>query len=758
MRKRLRERLPLPIRLFFRGLIVQLVGKLAHLIGDLLNIAACNGLDLRRDVPWDVTTGLVKANLISPLPAIDDLHHQSEGAVGSLSPQDFLFLMETLSGVKASSSAQRIRTSIIIPVFGKLNYTFQCFRALVHEIDFQENEIIIINNGSPDETERVFSSLPALVRLINNQENVGFVHACNQGAAIARGKYLVFLNNDTVVQPGWLEHLVDTADSDSSVGAVGSKLLFPDGRLQEAGNIIWRDGTGWNYGRGKNSEERKYSYSREVDYCSGSSLLVRKNLFDELGGFDERYAPAYYEDADLCFGVRSLGFKVKYQPMSRLIHYEGVTAGTDILSGFKRGQEVNRERFVERWRSVLQQEHLENDPDQVEIAANRRGGPRVIVFDHEVPTPDRDSGSVRMSLILKSLSTWGRPVFVPVYQSAGKEYEARLEKQGVQISSISEYKEIIKSGDVYAAILSRAATADAVFSTVRKLDPSIKVIFDTVDLHHLRLEREYQLTGELKYAEESALLKKQETRLAALCDQVWCVTSEDKEYLQREVLRANIKVIPNIHPPQNRGREFDEREGLFFIANFNHRPNVDAVHYFVLKIFPLIQKAIPSAKFYIAGSYMPEEIKWYGSHNSAITTLGYVPDVDSIFHRARVFVAPLRYGSGMKGKVGQALSYGLPVVTTPIGAEGIGLRHEQESMIAHDQESFAEMVIKVYRHPELWQRLSDQGYKHIEKLYSPHIIEKNIFNVLSELTPQRHSVEFAGIDLGPVQEESFQVS
>lgn len=731
------------------------------MVGDLLNIAACNGLDLRREIPWDVTTGLMKANLIDPRSdAGGRLLVNGEHSTGSLSPQDFLFLMETLSGIKASSNspARRVQSSIIIPVFGKLNYTFQCFRALLQEIDFQENEVIIINNGSQDETERVFSQLRGLVQLINNQENIGFVHACNQGAAIARGKYLVFLNNDTVIQPGWLKHLVETAESDSSVGAVGSMLLYPDGRLQEAGSIIWRDGNGWNYGRGKDSKDRRYKYSREVDYCSGSSLLVRKDLFNELGGFDERYAPAYYEDADLCFGVRSLGFKVKYQPLSRLTHYEGITAGTDIQAGFKRGQEVNRERFVERWRDTLQHEHLENDPDQVEIAANRRGGPRVIVFDHEVPTPDQDSGSVRMSLILKTLATWGRPVFVPVYQSAGEEYEALLEKEGVQIASMAEYKHIVKTGEIYAAILSRASVADAILSTIRKLDPSIKIIFDTVDLHHLRLQREYKLTGDVKYAEESALLRKQETRLATLSDQVWCVTNEDKENLQLEALSANIKVIPNIHPLQDRGRGYDEREGLFFIGNFNHRPNVDAVHYFMHKIFPLIQASIPAAKFYIVGSHMPEEIKWYGSHNNDVTAFGYMRDVDSIFSSSRVFVAPLRYGSGMKGKIGQALAHGLPVVTTSIGSEGIGLRHEHETMIANDEEAFAQMVVQVYRSPELWQRLSDKGHKHIEKLYSPRIIEKNIYAVLSELTPKRQAIHFAGTNLAPVQEESFQVS
>jgi len=764
MKKRLRHTLPHPVRLFARRLIVRAVGRGVRLVADLLNIAACNGLDLRRELPWDLKGGLVKANLVvdppaegsdSPLPPVGNY------APAPLGPQDFLFLMDVLSGMKSAPAADEsrpVRASIVIPVFGKLNYTFQCFRSLLREVNLEEDELIIVNNGSEDETERVFSHMKGLVRLINNRENRGFVEACNQGAAVARGEYVVFLNNDTVVGPGWLERLVETAENDPKVGAVGSMLLYPDGRLQEAGSVVWVDGNGWNYGKGKDPEESRFRYAREVDYCSASSLLVRKRLFDELGGFDERYAPAYYEDTDLCFGVRSLNYKVVYQPLSRVVHYEGVTAGTDVLSGLKRHQELNRGRFVEKWREVLRREHLENDPAHVEIAATRLGGARVIVFDHELPTPDKDSGSVRMSLILKALAGWGRPVFVPVYQSGAREYEALLEKEGVRVASLAEYKDLLREGDFYAAILSRASVADAVLPAIRKIDPTVKIIFDTVDLHHLRLGREFELTGEVKYAEEAALLKRQEIRAAAASDEVWCVTPDDAEALRREVPAASVRVIPNIHELQGRGEEFDAREGLFFIANFNHRPNTDAVHYFMHKIFPRVRASLPGVKFYIVGSHMPDEIKWYGANEEGVETLGYVPDVDELFGKSRVFVAPLRYGSGMKGKIGQALAYGLPVVTTGVGAEGMGLTHEREAMIADDDETFARMVVEVYRSRELWQRLADNGYGHVAQRFTSRVVEKSIYAGLADLARRKQTARLPVADSVTVPAESLQVS
>lgn len=746
MKERIRHRLPQTVRLFARRVIVRAVGRTIRLLADLLNIAVTNGMDLRRELPWDLKAGLVKANLL-PGPPPDSAQESPPGGTpaGALSPQDFLFLMDVLAGLRDAPPAdvRRVRASVIIPVFGKLNYTFQCFRALLQEVNLREDEVIIVNNGSEDETERVFSHLKGLVRLINNRENLGFVDACNQGAAAARGEYLVFLNNDTVVGQGWLERLVETAEKDPAVGAVGSMLLYPDGRLQEAGGIIWVDGYGWNYGRGKDPDENRFRYTREVDYCSASSLLVRRYLFNELGGFDRRYAPAYYEDTDLCFGIRSLGYKVVYQPLSRVVHYEGVTAGTDHQSGFKRYQDLNREKFAEKWREVLRQEHLENDPQQVELAADRRGGPRVIIFDHEVPTPDKDSGSVRMTMILKALAKWGRPVFVPVFSSSGREYEVLLEKEGIRVCPLAEYKDLLREGDFYAAILSRASVADAVLPAIRKIDPTVKIIFDTVDVHHLRLRREYELTGELKYAEEAALLKRQETRAAAASDQVWCVTPDDAKVMRREVPGIDAKVIPNIHPLQGRGEDLAEREGLFFIANFNHRPNTDAVHYFMHKIFPLVRDSLPGVKFYVVGSYMPEEIRWYGSNEEGVETLGHVPDVDPLFQKTRLFVAPLRYGSGMKGKIGQALAYGLPVVTTSVGAEGMGLRHEREAMIADDQEGFARSVVQAYRRQELWQQLSENGRNHVAQRFTPQVVEKSIHAALGEFARRKQPVQMA---------------
>jgi GT2 family glycosyltransferase/SAM-dependent methyltransferase len=245
------------------------------------------------------------------------------------------------------------RVSIVIPVFNKALYTYNCLLTLSACDPEIRKEVIIINNASSDETADLLAQLQGAFKVINNPENLGFVHACRQGGAIASGEFILFLNNDTQVTPGWLSNLLKIMDADPKIGITGSKLIYPDGYLQEAGGIIFSDASGWNYGRGQDPTDPRFDQSREVDYCSGASLMIRTILWHQLGGFDMRFAPAYYEDTDLCFAARQAGYKVFYCHNSEVIHHEGITAGTDLTQGHKAYQVLNKEKFVEKWQETL---------------------------------------------------------------------------------------------------------------------------------------------------------------------------------------------------------------------------------------------------------------------------------------------------------------------------------------------------------------------------------------------------------------------
>jgi GT2 family glycosyltransferase/glycosyltransferase involved in cell wall biosynthesis len=736
MKERLSQKLPLSLKLRLKRLLFAPVGWTLRLAAHAYNFAGrvgesaeANGLDLRR--AWDV-----KTRPRAPQP-------EPWGAT------DFLFLARAASGrgLEDLSPNRSVNTSVIIPVFNKVEFTFQCLRSLLREVDFRHTEVIVIDNASTDETREVLSHFRRFVRLVENDTNRGFVDACNQGAAVARGRYLVFLNNDTVVLPGWLDYLIETVERDERTGAVGSMFLYPDGRIQEAGGIVWSNGEALHYGWGKSPEDRRFNFAREVDYCSGASLLIRKDLFDRLGGFDRRYAPAYYEDTDLCMGVRALGYKVVYQPRSRLYHFEGATAGTDAHAGFKRYQLINRDKFQEKWRDRLESEHHREDPRAVERAANRKWATQVAVFDDRIPTPDRDAGSLRMLYILRALSEWCHPVLITASKQVWPQYEKLLWKEGVETASALDFRRLLKSRNFHAAILSRPSVAEALLRGVRRAAPRAKIIFDMVDVHSLRLRREHELTGSTAAARDAEEYRRIETRLARASDLVWCASAPDAEVMSRMVPGVPTVVVPTIHRSHERGWPFARREHLLFVGNFSHRPNTDAVHFFAREVFPLVKLSLPGVELLLVGDNAPPEFAAYG--REGVRLLGYLPDIDPVFARSRVFVAPIRFGAGINGKIGESLAYGLPVVTTSLGAAGISLRDGQEALIADSAAEFADATLRLYRDGELWQNLSDNGYAHVARHFSPRVVGQTVNDSIRSLIG--HSEESLTAPLGTPQ-------
>jgi len=258
------------------------------------------------------------------------------------------------------ASAVLQETSIIIPVYNNVQYTEQCLRELQRTLPRNfRGEIIVVDDASTDDTPAVltrWAERDRRIKVVRNSQNSGFVRTCNRGAEVASGEILVFLNNDTLPLPGWLPPLLRLLRDKPDAGAVGGKLVYPDGRLQEAGGVIFSDGSGLNFGKNEDADDPVYNFVREVDYCSGALLATRRSLFLELGGFDLRYEPAYYEDTDYCFSLRRHGYRVYYQPESAIVHFEGATSGTDLQAGVKRYQTVNQAKFIEKWRPALQRQ------------------------------------------------------------------------------------------------------------------------------------------------------------------------------------------------------------------------------------------------------------------------------------------------------------------------------------------------------------------------------------------------------------------
>ncbi len=614
------------------------------------------------------------------------------------------------------------QVSIVIPVFNKIAYTAACLRSLAEHAEGIAFETIVVDDCSSDATAERLAQIDG-IRVHRNAQNLGFVGSCNAGAAMARGEFIVFLNNDTVVTAGWLRALLDCFAQEPDAGLIGSKLVYPDGRLQEAGGIVFSDGSGWNYGRFDDPSDPRYNTRREADYCSGAAIMLPRALFEKLGGFDTRYAPAYYEDTDLAFSVRESGRKVFVEPRSCVVHFEGITAGTDVASGMKRYQVVNRDKFVEKWKTALARQPAPiHEAKLAERAAHWRDHGHVLIVDAYTPTPDQDSGSLRMLNLMRLLRNDGYAVsFLPDNRAHAGEYTRAVQDLGVQAlyypfvsDPIAWLREHGKQ--LSAVILSRHYVAANYVESVRLYAPQARLIFDTVDVHHLREQRVADLEGSADLAQQAARTRAQELRLMRTCDVTLVVSAAEKEILMREVPQARIEVVSNVHQVFGRRRGFEQRRDLVFVGGFQHPPNIDAVLWFVRDVFPRVRERLGDVTFNVIGSKAPPAI--LDLAHDGVVVHGFVPDIEPFMDSSRLALAPLRYGAGVKGKVNMAMSYGLPVVATSPAAEGMHVRNGIDLLVADSPEDFADAVVRGYTDAALWQTLSDNGLSNVRAHFS----------------------------------------
>ena len=619
------------------------------------------------------------------------------------------------------------KVSIIIPVYNQIHYTYACLVSILENTESFDYEIIIADDVSTDATKEIDKFVSGLV-IARNESNQGFLKNCNNAAKKARGEYIFFLNNDTTVQKDWMPPLIRLLESDESIGMVGSKLIYPDGRLQEAGGIIWSDGSGWNYGRCDDPNKPEYNYVRDVDYISGAAIMLSRKLWEEIGGFDERYAPAYCEDSDLAFEVRKRGLRVVYQPLSVVTHFEGVSNGTDVNgTGLKRYQVENNKKLQEKW-----SEEFKNQYDNVGVpnafrARERSRGKKVILFvDHYVPTFDKDAGSKTTFQYIKMFIERGYVVkFLPDNFAKSEPYTSILEQMGVEVLYGNEMRTNIfewienNQANIDIAYLNRPHIATKYIDFIKE-KTDIKVIYYGHDLHFLRERREYELTGDVERKNASAYWKSMELDLMRKASISYYPSNVEVDYIHTFDKKINAKAITAYVFEKFGNIDYnpDIREGVLFVGGFSHPPNADALKYFLDNMWDEIYAQI-KAPFYIVGSNATDEIKALHNEAKGIIFKGFVSEEElkELYEKVRLVVVPLRYGAGVKGKVIEALYYNDPVITTSVGAEGIDNSYNQ-MLVADEPGDFVEKCVNLYNDKEALKAMSKAADDYVRNKHS----------------------------------------
>ena len=647
--------------------------------------------------------------------------------------------------------------SIIIPSYNKIDYTEKCLVALQETLPRSfRGEIIVVDDASTDETAARLDELVDIekrLKVVSTPQNVGFILACNRGAEVASSEIIIFLNNDTIPLPGWFQPLLQVFDNYRDAGAVGGKLIYPDGRLQEAGSVIFADGSGLNFGKGDyRVDDPLYNYVREVDYCSGALLATKRSLFIESGGFDTSYCPAYYEDVDYCFSLRAQGYRVYYQPESSIIHFEGISQGTDLSGGIKQYQTINQVNFVKKWEHSLKQ--YPAPPDQLDATTWHtlavrselsESGPsirpkRALVVAPLMPEYDRESGSRRVFHIIEFLREAGWTVsFVAQHGDGGERYAhlLRQKRVGVYIGSNTRTDQLITAGQFDLAILTFWHIGEFYLDKLRRLSPATRIVIDSIDLHFLRNARHifHQTTENQNDRLDSdyAADMIREINTYAAADAVLAVSQKEANLINDLTsdpkLAYTVPLSEDLKPSK---LPFTKRKGILFIGNFRHPPNIEAVAYLCCDILPKLDPThLAEHPIYIVGNALDETVRGYAQNLPQVKMIGWVPSLLPYLQQVRITIVPLLHGAGTKGKLIQALFVGTPSVSTRIGIEGLNLRDKEHILVADDPTDFADSIVRLLTNAELWHDLAQRGQEHIKSIHDKEAVQERFRNVIA---------------------------
>ncbi len=609
-----------------------------------------------------------------------------------------------------------IDASVVIPFHEQFELTLQCLEAAsITAIDVAV-EFIVVDDGSTLDRSVVFADVPGVTYVRLTQQS-GFIAAANAGAAHARGRTIVLLNNDTIPQRGWLEALLEELDANPAVGIVGALLLQPDGRIAEAGAMLRSDGVPRVLGTGLDVGTPPFNRPADVDYVSGACLALRAEFWRELGGLDARYAPAYYDDVDLCMAARVRGLRVRMRSDARVVHLASQSYGAmgsarkDVLIALAHRQ------FRRKWAGPL----ATIDDDGFAVDMPRRGTRgSILIVDLQLPRGDLEGGSARMLEIIRSLlrDNWD-VVFLPADLDAESPAADALRNQGIRIVGGVQAAVDALPQPPAAILLSRPESFGAYALLLMGTWPGAALIYDTVDLHAERLRSQTALRGD-GHARFADVVGALEQAAFVASDLTLAVTEEESAIVRAQVPTADIALVPVMYrcaasvPPRA------GRHGAVFVGGYRHAPNIDAAVRLGTRIHPAIRRARPDETLTIAGPFPPAEVVVLGQQ-AGVAVTGWVEDLDELHGAAVALLAPIDWGAGINSKIVSAMAAGLPVVTTPLGATGLGAIDGEDILVGESDDELVELYLRLVSDDALWERVSQNGQALVRERFEPDV-------------------------------------
>ncbi|MDH6592543.1 GT2 family glycosyltransferase/glycosyltransferase involved in cell wall biosynthesis [Variovorax sp. TBS-050B] len=647
-----------------------------------------------------------------------------------------------------------VDVTIIVPAFNQWAMTRACIASIVcaGAGTGVRYEVIVADDGSTDETRSAETRIPGL-RVVRTPRNLGFLKNCNHAATHARGKYILLLNNDAVVLPGWLDGLHDTLESDASIAIAGSKLLNQDGSLQEAGGGLLSDASGVSIGRWLRTadgwrrgarDEAVFNFQRETDYVTGASLIVRTSFWRAVGGFDESFEIAYCEDSDLAMRARALGHKVVYQPRSEAVHlehqsYADVDEGADA-KGRGELQRHNKALMAEKWKHVLARDHLPPGSEWERVAAHgeraippvileRRKKSKVLRILYFSPFPSHPSNHGNQATIqqfARQFQAMGHKVHFVVLRSGLFDADAEramreawdtldvlpnshaLGANGAPIPFDGWYAQGL--GERIRVLCARYGIDVLLCSYVfqsKMLDYIPSYILRIIDTHDKMGHRYDMLRQKGLPLEFFSCTPEEEGAYLRRADVVLARRREEADYFDSVSGRNSSVVVPHFEAPHFVDKRFEKLERVVIVASAN-QVNLAIVRDFLQtldrrlagKSCPFVVVIAGQVKDLVALLPLQEQKLF---KRSWIRMTGFIEDIGGFYAKADLVVSPVTMGTGINVKTVQAMAYGMPLLTTAWGSKGIETSEPLHGLASVDE--LVEALFKLAASPGELERL-----------------------------------------------------
>jgi GT2 family glycosyltransferase len=633
--------------------------------------------------------------------------------------------------------------SILLVFYNSAELSYACLASIaevLHESSIRA-EVIILDNGSTDATSSLLDRIEGAT-IIRSRENLHFLRGANRAAKEARGKYLLFLNNDALLLPGSLEAAFSLSESSDDIGAVGGRIILPSGTLQEAGSVVWDNGACTGYGRGAVPDAPEFMFRRDVDYCSGAFLMTPRRVFEELNAFDESYAPAYYEETDYCLRLWESGRRVVYDPEVVILHYEfgSSSSSEQALQLQQRNHAIFRERHA-AWLAKQNAVAL----DRILWSRQARNDKlRVLYIEDRVPHEYLGSGYPRSRELLCSLERTGAQITLfPMFEhdetwlAIRKTIPASVEvMRGYSAKNLAQLLRE-RVGYYDAIVVCRPHNMEAFLKATNgghaKWTGDAAIIYDAESLFASRTLLERKLNGEIVSSAEADGLIRDEIALTKPAKAVISVSETEKRQFEMHavssvyVLGHSVEVLPT-------PRQFDQRVDFLFVGGIHDdkSPNADSLRWFVKMIWPrVLERLGPETKLHIVGHNRAPTI--LALKSDTVRLVGKVDDLSPWYDSARVVIAPTRIAAGIPSKAHTAAAYGVPMVTTRLIAEQLGWESGVHLLAEDDANDYADACCRLYTDRALWESVRNNALKQVASDCSPERFTQVVTDLLAQI-------------------------